>query len=427
MDTMDRVDKVKTALIIRQPFFGVLCSMLPIVEENRWCPTMATDGYRIFFNKKFVDSITDSQLLGVILHEVFHVIYLHCDKYRVGSRDRDIWGMACDYVINLEVIDDVGYQLTEGCLHDHQFRGMTAEAVYEKIKDDPSCIGMKTIHICNCGGAGAGDGEEGGCGCGDGDCDGTGHGQGGQFGQGGGVKNKNGVCPKCGGMGGFDVHVFGDVDENEIREKVLTAFEAAKSSGQGTIPAGIERLIKDMRKAKVRWEKLFHRFIGSAFSRDDYSFSRPNRRFDADVVYMPSLKSPIIGEIGFAVDTSGSMGDEDLAQIVAELKKINGFVDKITVMSCDAAVHEVVEIYKMEDVVGKITLGGGGGTDFRPVFEEFEKRGIRPEVLVYATDSYGTFPEKVPSYPVLWVCTVTESSAGDFPFGHVIYMDNYEK
>jgi len=417
MDAQDRIDKVKTALIIRQPFFGVLCSMLPWNEESRWCPTMATDGMRFYWNREFVNSVTDSQLMGVMLHEVFHVIYLHCDKTRVGSRDRDIWGMAVDYVVNLEIIDDVGYQLTEGCLYDTQFKEMTAEQVYDKIKNDPSCIGMKTIHICSCGGMG-----------GDGNSDGNNGPGGDSFGQGGGAKDKNSVCPKCGGMGGFDVHVFGDVDEAEIREKVLTAFEAAKSSNsQGTIPAGIQRLIKDMRKAKVRWEKLFHRFVGSAFAKDDYSFTRPNRRFDMNETYMPSLRSPIIGDIVFAVDTSGSMGDEDLAQIVAELKKLNGFVEKITVMSCDAAVHEVVEINKMEDVVGKITLGGGGGTDFRPVFDEVQKRGIRPEVLIYATDTYGTWPDKAPQYPVMWVSTVTEDAASKCPWGYTIYMNNYEQ
>ena len=62
-------------------------------------------------------------------------------------------------------------------------------------------------------------------------------------------------------------------------------------------------------------------------------------------------------------------------------------------------------------------VGGGGGTDFRPVFEAIEKSGIIPDVLVYFTDGYGTFPDKEPSYPVIWA-SITPGYA--YPFGEVV-------
>jgi predicted metal-dependent peptidase len=48
-------------------------------------------------------------------------------------------------------------------------------------------------------------------------------------------------------------------------------------------------------------------------------------------------------------------------------------------------------------------LPGGGGTDFRPVFEWLDAAGCRPDALVYFTDACGDFPGAPPPYPVLWL------------------------
>ena len=56
-----------------------------------------------------------------------------------------------------------------------------------------------------------------------------------------------------------------------------------------------------------------------------------------------------------------------------------------------------------------LTAAGGGGTDFRPVFDwvaERCRRGeARPDALIYCTDGWGTFPPRAPDYPLVWGVT----------------------
>jgi predicted metal-dependent peptidase len=67
---------------------------------------------------------------------------------------------------------------------------------------------------------------------------------------------------------------------------------------------------------------------------------------------------------------------------------------------------------------------GGGGTDFRPVFNRITDDGLKPDAIVYFTDMLGTFPDKDPGYPVIW---------GDIygrikpPFGDLVHVTMREK
>jgi predicted metal-dependent peptidase len=383
MNANDRINKAKTALIIRHPFFGNFAAMLNYKEKDPefWypnAPTMATDGNNIYWCKEFVDEITDQQLLGVIIHEIYHCIYMHTDKMRVAGRDSRVWGLAIDFVTNVELKDDVKQELPPGGLYDRDLvrpsdkpEGRTAEQVYSIIMND-----IKT--------------------------------------------NPNSAYGK---MIPQDLHMVLKALPEDIKEKILISYEAAKASSHGSTPAGIERLVKDIKKSKVKWERLFHRYIGSMISRDDYTFSRPNRRFIASEIYLPSLYNEKIGDIIFICDTSGSMGKEDLSQILGELTKISPMVEKITVISCDADVHEVIQTYTIGDIINKVKFTGGGGTNFRPAFEKIHEMNVMPELVIFATDTFGSFPEEKPPYPVVWVSTVSKESASEIPFGHVIYME----
>ena len=176
-----------------------------------------------------------------------------------------------------------------------------------------------------------------------------------------------------------------------------------------------------MRKSKVKWERIFHRYVGEALAKDDFSYERCNRRLMGQDIYLPDLRNHIIGHVVLAIDTSGSITAKILEQFSAELAKISHLVDEVTVMTCDAQVHEVVKVRKMEDFMKKIEFKGGWGTDFRPVFKEVEDRKITPELLIYLTDAWGSFPEKAPQYPVIWTLT-TGSNKNGIPWGSVVEM-----
>ena len=119
-----------------------------------------------------------------------------------------------------------------------------------------------------------------------------------------------------------------------------------------------------------------------------------------------------------AIDTSGSIGQVEIDRFFAEMRGIleDCRPRNVYVMWCDAKVHKVDEI---DDVTQIDTLKpkGGGGTDFRPVFDWLKERAIVPDSLVYFTDLMGSFPSAAPGYPVIWASTVKN---GSYPWGNVV-------
>lgn len=357
-----RMGVTKAKLLLQHPFYGVLLSMTDFIHEAV-IPTMATDGVKVYFNADFTNTLSDDELYGVLLHEISHCIYLHCTQKRRLNRDHKRWNVACDFAINLE-IKDMGFKLPKEVLLDEKYRNMNAEQVYDALPQDVSKYQTLDMHI-------------------------------------------------------------EDTDSSQwddMEDKILTAYEMTKNSkSKGDLPSGIKRWIDKMRKAKVKWERIFHRYIGQALSKDDYSYTRVNKRMIGQDIYLPDLRSNIIGSVVVAIDTSGSIGANCLKQFAAELSKISHLVNEVTAMSCDAAVQEVVKINKFDNFLGKLAFKGGGGTDFRPVFTKVKEMNLVPELLIYLTDTYGSFPDKQPGYPVLWCIT---DDNGRVPWGQSVHIPN---
>ena len=57
---------------------------------------------------------------------------------------------------------------------------------------------------------------------------------------------------------------------------------------------------------------------------------------------------------------------------------------------------------------------GGGGTDFRPVFDWIGRHAPQTRLLLYFTDLRGRFPDTAALYDTVWVCP---AAAGTPPFG----------
>ena len=120
----------------------------------------------------------------------------------------------------------------------------------------------------------------------------------------------------------------------------------------------------------------------------------------------------------FAVDTSGSIGEAELAAFAAEIGAILGeYQTTITLLYCDSKVQGQAELTR-EDLPLRLEAPGGGGTDFRPVFRALDESGESPAALVYLTDLYGPFPEVEPNFPVLWVATTDRQA----PFGETVKL-----
>lgn len=360
----ERIGNSRARLLLQQPFFGVMLSMTDFIVETS-IPTMATDGAKVYYNPNFTMGLTDDEVYGVLLHEISHCIYQHCTQKRRLNRAHHRWNCACDYAINLE-IKDMGYALPTPVLLDNKYREQNAEQIYDTLPEDCSQYSILDMHIDN----------------------------------------------------------SDESSWDDMEDRIITAYEMTKNhKGKGNLPGGLKRWIDKLRKSKVRWERIFHRYVGQALARDDYSFIRVNKRFLGQGLYLPDLRSYIVGRVVIAIDTSGSIGRNCLEQFAAEVSKVSYLVSEVTAMTCDAAVQEVVKIQSFDNWLKKLHMKGGSGTDFRPVFDKVKELGIQPELLIYLTDCYGSFPEKKPPYPVLWACTAQDGMQS-VPWGQKVLIPN---
>lgn len=195
-----------------------------------------------------------------------------------------------------------------------------------------------------------------------------------------------------------------------------------KNHTWGSSPEWLNILLQLKAKSKVRWqENLRQTFNGSLPV--DYSMRRFNKSYLGQDCYVGTISRPGMGTLVFGIDTSGSVTAELMEQPVAEVQAIVDDVqpEKVYQVWADAGVANVQELGPGDRLDPKPC--GGGGTDFRPLFDWVNDNGVYPDYIIYATDGYGTFPDKAPKgCEVIWLVMKGGMRDG-YPFGRVIYLD----
>ena len=297
---------------------------------------------------------------------------------RRDHRDAKKWNIAADYVINSALIKS-NFILPHTELIDSKYDGMSTENVYallpDNIKDGTGPGDILLLH---------GD-DPGGC---------------------GGVIDHPSV---------FDGSATGKF-EAEIEVAVQQAADIAKAMGK--LPGHLQTLIEKALAPKVDWKMTLARFL-RANNKSDFTWIRPNRRFISRGLYLPSLHTPCLEEIAVAVDTSGSISEEELTQFTGEITSIlhDTNPERIHFLQCDTQVR-VDEEYTRENLPLKVTYEGRGGTAFSPVIDHINTKHPGVSALVYLTDLESNDFGDQPSYPVLWVTT----SSTEAPYGEVIQI-----
>jgi hypothetical protein len=213
-------------------------------------------------------------------------------------------------------------------------------------------------------------------------------------------------------------------DENEFLEAVARAAAVAKA--QGKMPAGAQRLVDELLTPQVDWRDHIRLLMTGKIGARGETWKRPNRRRLAlnPLVVLPGRKGYGCELVVVGVDTSGSIGKHELTVFLSEVGGILNDVKprKILVIGCDANISQVDELTTLDEFEGLREKGikGGGGTDFRPVFDFITEHDLKPETMVYLTDLYGDFPAEAPTYPVVWAATSDEA----VPFGDVVRIKN---
>jgi predicted metal-dependent peptidase len=362
-----KLSKARARLVLDHPFFGSLALRLELLEDNMNNPTLCTNGKNIRYNSDFIKKLSLDEVRGVLCHEVMHCANQHMS--RRDDRDEILWNIACDYAIN-SILVNCGLSLPDGSLVDSAFQDMSAEEIYSKLPPQPP-------------------------------------------------EMLKGLDP--GGCGRVEDSDTGEAQKNQTAQewKIAVAQAAQQAKSIGEFPGALDRVIGDLIEPVLDWRELLRRFVDTT-AKNDYQWFPPNRRYIGAGLILPSLRSQELKNVTMVIDTSGSITDRDLQSFEAEVRSIiQDYRANTKVIYCDAAV-QAVEEFDADSLV-ELHPRGGGGTDFRPPFDHVEDSGEAPACLIYQTDGWcNSFPDKEPSYPVLWVLT----SKREFnpPFGEVINL-----
>jgi len=333
--------------------------MLGKTEVDDDLPTACTDGRNTYYGRKFVDSLKDSDLKGLILHENLHKAFRHTTVWKhLYKQNPQLANMACDYVINLMIHDSDpsgnNVTLPEGGCLDQKYRGMDAGEVFRLLKQDQQ-------DKKNGKGDGSGEGEQ-------------------------------------EGGSGFDEHDWEGADALSEDEKQTLAREVDQALRQGALLAGklngnIPREITDAMEAKVNWKEVLRDFVSSICAdKDNSTWRRPSRRWVDQNIYMPSAIGEAVGRMVVAIDMSGSIGANEIGQFLGELVSICNHVqpEGIDLVYWDTAIcaHEKYERGEYESIMSSTKPAGGGGTSADCIPEYIKAHKLNPECVIVLTDGY---------------------------------------
>lgn len=377
----ERLIKARITMLRKYPFWGHLAMNLSFIEEKvpviSGLPKEVEEGLKmmitlgvdakgnLYYNPDVIDTLSNDEVMGVLVHELHHLIYDH--HRRRGIREQNRFNRATDYAINCS-ITHMGFKLPKWVLLDEKrFHEKVAEEIYEKLKDEKCPQGWSWCFR-------------------------------GSFGHGN-IKDMDGVSGN-------------KADNIDWKKKASEAYAYAK--GRGTVPADIEDMIDIVLKPpRLRIQDLILKEIQS-YVPVDFTWMRPSRRSVTLGVYLPSTIKETI-EMVCALDTSGSMDEKILQNCLSEMMWLVKSTPQLnlTLITCDA---QVTDVGKLTSDMTKVKIRGRGGTDFRPVFAWLEKNKPDIRLLLFFTDMDGTFPRKS-DVNTLWI---TNNRSAIPPFGRVL-------
>jgi predicted metal-dependent peptidase len=384
-----KLKKVKISLM-REPKFALWQGAMMIgktsVDDDM--PTACTNGRDEIYGRQFVKDLSEKELAFVVLHECMHKVYRHMTTWKkLWDEEPALTNMACDYVINLQLLDMdregrfMVMPVKNGKrigLVDEKYRGMHTKQVFDLLKQE---------------------GAEG------------------------------------GGGGGLDEHdwsgaeALSDEDKKELAKEIDQAIRQGaltnlKINGQGA--GGLSRELGEMLEPKVNWREQLREYVKSICAgKDASSWRRVNRRYIGQDIYMPTLISERVGHIVIGIDTSGSIGGKELNEFLSEVKGVADEVspEKVDLLYWDSEVagHETYDAASVSNIVNSTKPRGGGGTSPSCVSKYIKDKGIKPECVIMLTDGYvgsdwGTDWE----VPVLWV--VVGGNTAVAPNGKTIHI-----
>ena len=386
----ERMTKTRVKLLKKSPFFGTLLLNAPWREDES-IPTAATDGKGLMFNPKFMETLNEKQMAGVVLHELGHVFLQHVPRMRdIFSHDPALANIAADIVVN-GIIDDNRLELPDGAVRDDKLKHLSVREVYSVLKQkqsqDPNYIkkqfGVEIVNACLIDGDGSSDGD-----------------------------------------------TFVDNDGNTVeapdwKDVVNKAATIARMKKAGPVGAAMDRLFKELLEPSIDWRTLLYKYVTEC--RND--FEGYDRRFAYRNLYLDDFSCSTVHVLVY-IDVSGSIDEKILTEFMSELNGAVSAVSSIAghVYCFDTVIHPVCDI---SSITTNFKLVGGGGTDFAPIVSHIaeyrEQNAATPATSILPiilTDGYAQLNlDYDTANPLLWVVSPGGTRSEDFPYGDVARIE----
>ena len=388
--TAKRMTEARANLVRDNPFFGHLALGLQLACAP--CGTACTDGERLIFDPAFAEQLrTEKEMEFVTLHEVLHCVLGHCT--RGSSLNQELFNIACDIVVNSTILGmwgmvsfhAAGQEVMHLAPDGKEGRDYNAEEIYhmllkqEKHRNGQSCSIGKP-------------------------------------------QSRSGIPT-------LDRHdIWQAIDQKErIRDVWNQRILEAACQGTGRMPQSVRELVETLKhRSEVDWKELLHDFI--QHDTYDYSFQPPDRRFSDGDFFLPAFNidpdQGSVHDIWVCVDTSGSIEDGQLAEVMAEIQdamRQAGLSGAISFF--DTEITEP-EPFDTEEAFRKIVPTGGGGTSFHVIFEYLREKlsAEPPKAILVFTDGYARWPNEQDAMgvPVLWL--IRKGGNTNAPWGRVAKM-----
>jgi predicted metal-dependent peptidase len=365
----------------RYPYLTAALFASPVISSPGVKSAAVDESWRLYVDPEFVERTSVPIIGGLLVHHAGHLVRDHAgraDQAGVHGGSGKDWALAADAEINDDLIG-TGLRLPDDRVVPHDLGwkpGRLAEEYYraphKHTESEPDCgSGSDSRHR-------------------EWELDPT---------------HPGGLPPG---------------EQHLLRSQVAAEVLDFAKGGAGRLSAGWKRWAEDMLDPKVDWRRVLAAEIRKGLStvsgRVDYTYRRPSRRASAspDIV-MPALERPV-PEVLVLCDTSGSMGDDELATVLAEvdglLKGVGLARNRVRVMAVDAAVQAVQNVSN----VRQINLVGGGGTDMGAGLVAAAKLRPRPSVVVVLTDGMTPWPSEAPKAMQVVVGIIGNPTRGGRPW-----------
>ena len=356
--------KTSKKLLLEEPFYGLfLISLNKVWRED--LPTAGVSKMNInaqlAINPGFWNSLNEDQRYGLLKHELLHIAFNHL-LTRDSYADKQLFNIAADLEINQYI---ASHRLPEGGITMGSFPDMVLpvragtqkyyELLQQKAEEDPqSSIGQMLQQ-----------------------------------------------------MGDEDIHgtwkEFSDLSEAEqklikkqIDHQLKEVNEAVKQKGNtpGELEEIINGLYEDPEPPKFDWRGYLRRFVAnSSIVYTKKSRRKYNKRYAGN----PGLKIKMRNHVLVAIDTSGSVSNEELKEFLQEINHIHKTGNEITLVECDTQINKV-EKYKPSNTY---EVHGRGGTSFQPVVDYYNENKHKFTSIIYFTDGEAYPPNDV-RCNILW-------------------------